>query len=553
MKHNDENKKNLGQVGSSPEEEAANTPQETSEDTGLQASSVDAATLDAFSDDPEEGLSSEENAPADGQKRRGKREKQKKQRSHAFKHGWLAILITCLFIAAAIIVNVIVGVLADKFPQMNLDMTGTNMNALSENTIDFVKTIDQDVEITVLASEEDYKNNNQYFLQANTLLKQYPVYNDKIKIKYVDLSANPAFASSYPDDDLAAGDYIVKCGERYRVLTTTDLFNMTTDQQTYQQTVESLNLEPAVTTALLNVTSKEQTKVTFINGFGDYNADAYKKLLESNNYELTETTLLTEDIDSDTPVAVLFAPSVDLDSAAVQKLNDFLSNGGDYGKTLIFVANSSYMEDTPILDSFLKEWGMELSKGYIAEMDSSHMPSANNPFASVFDFANDNFTAGLKNASIPMASVYTRPVNILDEKTATPLFKSSEQAALYPFDADESYDITKEAKSAQNAAAISKHTGNDAESAVVVFGSNAMFDSTLLSATSYNNSGYLVNLTNIQTARGDESISIEPKNLQAQELGILSSQIIGISMLLFAIPLAILIIGIVVWARRRHR
>lgn len=125
---------------------------------------------------------------------------------------------------------------------------------------------------------------------------------------------------------------------------------------------------------------------------------------------------MTEDIDSDTPVAVLFAPSVDLDSAAVQKLNDFLSNGGDYGKTLIFVANSSYMEDTPILDSFLKEWGMELSKGYIAEMDSSHMPSANNPFASVFDFANDNFTAGLKNASIPMASVYTRPVNILDEK-----------------------------------------------------------------------------------------------------------------------------------------
>lgn len=62
-----------------------------------------------------------------------------------------------MFIAAAIIVNVIVGVLADKFPQMNLDMTGTNMNALSENTIDFVKTIDQDVEITVLASEEDYK------------------------------------------------------------------------------------------------------------------------------------------------------------------------------------------------------------------------------------------------------------------------------------------------------------------------------------------------------------------------------------------------------------
>lgn len=552
MKHNEENKKKLGQDGSAPEEEPANAPQETTEDSGLPASRVDAATLEAFMDEPEKTPSAEGKTPDDN-KKSGKKEKQKKQRSHAFKHGWLAILITCLFIAGAIIVNVIVGVLADKFPQMNLDMTGSNMNALSENTIDFVKTIDQDVEITVLASEEDYKNNNQYFLQANTLLKQYPVYNDKIKIKYVDLSANPAFASNYPDDDLAAGDYIVKSGEKHRVLTTTDLFNMTTDQQTYQQTVESLNLEPAVTTALLNVTSKEQTKVTFINGFGDYNADAYKKLLESNNYEVTETTLLTGDIDNDTPVAVLFAPSVDLDSAAVQKLNDFLSNGGEYGKTLIFVANYSYMEDTPILDSFLKEWGMELSKGYIAETDSSHMLYANQYFTSVFDFSNDSFTAGLKNASIPVFAQYTRAVNILDDKTASPLFKSSEKSALVPFDAKEDFDLEKAIDGTHNAAAISTHTGEAANSSVVVFGSDSLFASNVFSSSSFNNSAYMINMMNIQSDRGDEGISIEPKNLQAQELGILSSQIIGISLLLFAIPLIILVIGIVVWARRRHR
>lgn len=553
MNHNDENKKNLGQDNTSPEEEAAKAPQEPAEDAGLPTSHVDAATLDAFSDDAEEEPSDNGIAPIGNEKKRGKRDKQKKTRSHAFKHGWLAILITCLFIAAAIIVNVIVGVLADKFPQMNLDMTGTNMSALSENTIEFIKTIDQDVEITVLAAEDTYKNNNQYFLQANTLLKQYPVYNDKIKVKYVDLSANPAFASSYPDDDLAAGDYIVKCGDKYRVLTTTDLFNMTTDQTTYQQTVESLNLEPAVTTALLNVTSKEQTKVTFLKGFGDYNADAYKKLLESNNYEVTETTLLTEDIDSDTPVAVLYAPSVDLDAAAVQKLNDFLSNGGEYGKTLIFVANYSFMEETPILDSFLKEWGMALSKGYIAETDSSHMLYANQYFTSVFDFANDDFTAGLKNSSIPVFAQYSRAVNILDEKTASPLFKSSEQSAIVPFDAEEDFDLEGAVDGSHNAAAISTHTGDNANSSVVAFGSDTMFGSNVFSSSSFNNSAYMINMMNIQTDRGDEGISIEPKNLQSQELGILSSQIIGISLLLFAIPVIILVIGIVVWARRRHR
>lgn len=545
MNHNDKDKKN--ENTNLPEEEKIQTTPEVTEH-------VDAKDLDAFLEDAQENEEAEGTIdPEPGEKGVKKTKKPKKPRSRAFKHGGLALLITCLFIAAAVILNVIVGVLADKFPQMNFDMTGSNMSALSQNTIDFVQTIDQDVEITVLAAEQTYKTQNQYFMQANTLLKQYPVYNSKIKISYVDLTANPAFTSNYPDDDLAAGDYIVKCGDKHKVLTTTDLFNMTTDQQTYQQTVESLNVEPAVTTALLNVTSKEQTKVTFIKGFGDYNADAFKKLLQSNNYDVTETTLLTETLDKDTPVAVLFAPSVDLDAKAVQKLNDYLSNGGNYGKTLIFVANSSATDDTPILDSFLKEWGMELEKGYIAETDSKHMLQANQYFYSVYDYDNDDYTAGLKNASIPVVSAYTRPVNVLDDKTAKPLFKSTDQSAVFPFDADESFDLEKAVGKTHNGAAVSTHTGDDANSSVVVFGSNAVFDSSFLSSTSFNNSSYLMNLMNIQADHEDEGITIEPKDLTTQELGILSSQIIGISILLFAIPVIILILGIVLWAYRRNR
>lgn len=547
MNHNDNNKKN--ENTNLPEEETIQTEVEVTE-----PAHVDAETLDAFSQAPSEEEGNEDSSLAQTGKKGGKKEKEpKKPRSRAFKHGGLALLITCLFIAAAIIVNIIVNVLADKFPQMNFDMTGANMSALSQNTIDFVKTIDQDVEITVLAAEQTYKTQNQYFMQANTLLKQYPVYSDKIKINYVDLTANPAYTSNYPDDDLAAGDYIVKCGDKHKVLTTTDLFNMTTDQQTYQQTVESLNVEPAVTTALLNVTSKEQTKVTFINGFGDYNADAFKKLLQSNNYDVTETTILTEELDKDTPVAVLFAPSVDLDAKAVQKLNDYLSNGGSYGKTLIFVANSSATDDTPILDSFLKEWGMELEKGYIAETDSQHMLQANQYFYSVYEYDNDDYTAGLKNSSIPVVSAYTRPVNVLDDKTAKPLFKSTDQSAVFPFDANEDFDLEKAVGETHNGAAVSTHTGDDADSSVIVFGSNAVFDSSFLSSTSFNNSAYLMNLVNIQADHEDEGITIEPKDLTTQELGILSSQITGISLLLFAIPVIILIIGIVLWAYRRNR
>lgn len=492
------------------------------------------------------------------EKTESKRPKKKKKsfaklHSRAFKRGGLSILLVCLFIAGVVVINLISNVLVEKIPALSIDMTGTAMNELSQDTIDFITTLDKDVEIMVLATESDYVAANQYFLQANSLLKQYHNYNNRITIDYVDLAANPTFTGNYPDETLAAGDYIVQCGDNYRLLTTEDLFNMTYDQTTYSQVVESSNVEPAVTTAILNVTSEDQTKVAFVNGFGDYDADAYKKLLENNNYEVVETSLLTDDIDSEAPIAVLFAPTVDLDSTSIQKLSDYLSNGGNYGKTLIYVAAQSRTE-TPLLDSFLEEWGMALGDGYLAETDAQYLPVSNNPYLSIFDFANDDFTAGLKNASIPLVGAYSKPVTILDEANVTPLFTTSENSGLIPFDADENFDFEGAIDGKYNAGAISTHKGDGADSSIIAIGSVAMFNSQFLSSSTFNNAEYFINMANIQSGNEEEGITIAPKDISLQELGIMSAQAMTIgTVFMVVIPVIVLIFGIVLWLRRRNR
>ena len=243
-------------------------------------------------------------------------------KSRKFRKGGLSIAFTALFVVVIIVINMIAGLLTTKIPALTFDLSAQNTYELTQDTIDFIKTLKKEVTVTVLASESQYMGASEYYLMAGTLLKQYENYTDKIKIKYVDLTANPTFTNKYPDDTLSAGNYIVECGDKHRVLKTDDLFETSYDSYSYSTNVTGLEVEPAVTTAILNVTSDNQTKVQFIDGFGDYSSDAaaIKNLLEQNNYNVSAVNTLTQDIDSDTSAIILFTPTKDLDDTSLKKI-----------------------------------------------------------------------------------------------------------------------------------------------------------------------------------------------------------------------------------------
>ena len=109
-----------------------------------------------------------------------------------------------------------------------------------------------------------------------------------------------------------------------------------------------------------------------------------------------------------------------------------------------------------------------------------------------------------------------------------------------------------------NGAAIGKHNDGSDESknsSVVVFGSYESVTSNFLSTSSFNNASYFINLLNTLSDREDVSVVIEGKDPSAHELGITSTNDILFPSILvrFVIPIAVLIIGIVVWIRRRHK
>ena len=540
------------------DEEIMNTAEETEE------------TLEDIEDVTEEYVpKAETEAETDdnteiAEKKDKKSDKEKKSgivkeffKSRKFRKGGLSIAFTALFVVVIIVINMIAGLLTTKIPALTFDLSAQNTYELTQDTIDFIKTLKKEVTVTVLASESQYMGASEYYLMAGTLLKQYENYTDKIKIKYVDLTANPTFTNKYPDDTLSAGNYIVECGDKHRVLKTDDLFETSYDSYSYSTNVTGLEVEPAVTTAILNVTSDNQTKVQFIDGFGDYSSDAaaIKNLLEQNNYNVSAVNTLTQDIDSDTSAIILFTPTKDLDDTSLKKIKNFLSNNGSYGKNLIYVA-PPVKTDTPKTDALREEWGMKLGDGIVAETDTSKLLT-NEYVISILDYSNTEYTEGLKNKTLNMVGGYIVPVEIKNANTATALLQTSAQAKLIPFDAnsDKNFDFEKLETKQYNAVAAGKKSSNsDVSSNVVVFGSSLMFSSNAIKISSYNNGAYLINMFNKLTDNADEVITIDGKDLEKPSLGITTDQIDTWSFVCMAvIPIVIIIVAIVIWVRRRNR
>ncbi len=472
--------------------------------------------------------------------------------SRAFRKGTFATIIICLFVVAIILINVISNVLVERFNILSFDLSSNQINQLSDDSIDIINSIDEEMTIKILASKSDIQAEGDLYVQADAVANQYDKRSDNITLEYVDLYANPSYSNNYPNESIAPGYFIVEQGENYRVLTEKELFNWEYDSYTGYESVTSINAENAISTAILNISQGSQTKITFINGFGSYDADAFKSLLRLNNYDVLETAILTEDIDPESDVIILFAPTVDLTEENVEELEAFLENDGKKGKTLFYVPSYAPEEQVPNLTSFLEDWGMELEQGYSFEMDSSFVASDG---SSIVNFTDTYYTENLKDSTLPIIQVNGVPITITNEGMARSLLATS-SSVFVPYDIPEDFNPENEEQTVHNIGAASMKTSEDGESAstLIVFGSSYMFYEGFLEATTFNNGDYFVNILNIHSDKEDAGLSIVPKAIDNPALGIYADQYEPLGIIFaIAIPILILIAGVVVWRLRRNK
>lgn len=458
---------------------------------------------------------------------------------------------TLLIVAALVLVNILTVYITDRYP-VTIDLTPQKAFQLTEQSQNYLADLAKPISIQVMTSEEDFVSGGEYYVQANTVLKQYEKYSDNITLEYIDLLATPSLASQY--EDVSIGDIIVTSGKRTQTLSAYDLFNIQSGSY-YGNYITSSKAEQAMTSAIMNVTSETQVKASVLTGHGEQYPDGFVQLLGQNNFEVTPVSPATEALPEDADVLIWVAPVNDPDQEVLDKLDAYLSEKS--GRTLLYFADTTQPE-LPRLEGFLNKWGISVPLSSVIETDNRKIINVN-PYFSTTQIENPTLTDTMTDRSIPLTLPFARPLETVFETnmeiSTEVLLESSDTSALVAYDLNEEEleNWTAEEYGPFVLAILSRKSfGEEQTSQIAAYGSSVSLSDSLLSSGSFSNADYYLSALNTLTHR-ENVISIQPKTLGGQELGLNTAQVFTIGLIfMIAVPIATLGCGLYLWFKRRN-
>ena len=515
----------------------------------------------------EETKKSESAEKSDKELRKAEKQAEKRKRipffrSNRFKRGGISTLTTVVVIALIVLVNMLTGLLSDRYPSINPDLTPQGLNSLTDKAIEAAKAVETDTEILILFPEDTAKGtvlgDGLDYSQVVNLANRLSEVNRKLKVSYQDLDSDPTLQRDYELDGISPGGVIFRNDSRYHYLSMVgDLFTGQTDQQTNRPTYLS-RVDGSFTNALLAVNSDVSAKASFITGHNEtltvQNRGSFEKLLEGQLYTVEEFNLLTSEIPEDTDLLILPGPTTDLTREEIQKLRTFLADASSVNDhSLLYMANPGVQ--TPQLDQFLEEWGVEIAYGYAIERDKERL------FAPGFDYMLGEATGDLlTEQDYPViASPFGTAVKPLfdynDDISVSVLWQSSPQGGMVVDGNTPIEEVPEEQLSLATISRKMMKSDGSKYASVAVFGSAGAFSDSYANNNTFSNREYSVDLLSLMT--NIDTVSNYVAQVPTNSLDIVMDQgmvrFMGFGVFTVLLPLAILTIGLVIFFRRRYR
>lgn len=516
----------------------------------------------------------------------------KKQNFKRLKYGSMSAVVIALVVAIVVVINLMCGLVTKRYP-LKIDLTPDKRYELSDETIDVLKNLSGDVEITVTTTRDTFLTMANYFNQMYLqqygmniqmpydiipeILDKYSMYAEqgsgKISIKYVDINKDPDVVTRYKDyynGEISENNIVVFSGERVKVIDSNEVMNMIKAAQgsTQQMPVMAFAGESVITSAIMSVTDSHPISVAVIktmNGNSLCNANfesivtSVQTFLEKNGYDCSEVDIASDDLTA-YDMAVLPMPESDFSVDIIDKLGDFLYNGGKYQKNMLYIPSLTTI-DVPNITEFLADWKIQVEPAVILDNNMVQTPIKalgvvdGSPVMSIAD---EDSVGKLSNQNLPIVAPYTRALTILsknNESVATAVIKSSDTSYLEAISGKTS--VSSE-KASYNAVVVSKkETANGMDvstSHLMVIGSAFFADNGVIqNSNTYNNASVFLNMVNTMTGK-ENNVVIPEKSIQQTNIAPDSGQLKAIKIIVvFAIPILVALAGSVVLLRRRNR
>ncbi|MCD6454752.1 MAG: Gldg family protein [Candidatus Aminicenantes bacterium] len=430
--------------------------------------------------------------------------------------------------ATVILGLAIVGVLNYGFAKFHkrIDLTKEKVYSLSPQTVKILKNLKDKVNVIGFAEERSDARN-----KMENLLEQYrDINSSKFSYKIIDPYKSPEVIAKYGNIHL--NTVLVEVGKR-------------------KTKVEDLT-EENLTNAIIKLTKEAGQKIFFIKGHGegsieDFGKNGLSKVAEdlrNLGYEVREISLVEGDVPETAKIIVIPGPKTDYTDIEITRIDKFLRSGG----SVIFMIDplQKPLEKIP---SYLKKFGVELKNTVVVDMFGQIL-GANVLVPVATSYKYHEITKDFKLMTFyPLAQGVFLANPLPKGVTGTEIVESSPKSwAKTKLGGKADFDPATDIRGPISLAVALEVEGKQ-KGRIVVFGDsdfikNAYFDQ-------QGNGNLFENAVN-WCAKEENLIAIKPRTFKPTTLVLTANQqrLLGFISLIL-IPEIFLILGILVWVRRR--
>ena len=473
------------------------------------------------------------------------------ERKKNLRHGSYVSIMTVIVIALVAAVNLVVGQLPSSVTQ--IDASSRQLYTIGEETENLVRGLEQDVTLYYVVTGG---NENEYI---SRMLERYEDLSDHLTVEKVDPELHPTFTSQYTDEEVSDNSIIVVSGDKSRVVGSSDMLVQELNYYTYSYQVTEFDGEGQVTSAIAYVISDNLPVLYQLTGHDEQSlGSSLTDSIEKNNIEIQDLSLLTEEsVPEDAAALLICSPSRDISEEEAQKILSYLEGGG---KVLLFTDYSQ--EEMPNLESLLTNYGLQKGTGIVMEGDSSYyypqrpdvlIPEINTD-SSVLSGLTDDVYALIQDAQpVETLEEYrdTLEIESLLTTTDSGYVKEVSDDGMISFQQEEGDDTGTFAVGVSVTEAIDDET----ESQLIYFSSSTLTADELDQYVSGGNSEILsCILTNLCEMEDNITFNIPAKSLSVEYLSYTNQSAAIFKVIVIAvIPAAFLLVGFIIWMKRRKQ
>lgn len=504
------------------------------------------------------------------------------------KIGTFSFVMGVIVLAALIVANLLVGALPAKITRFSLD--DQSITDISDETVKFVSELTEDVTVYWLCEDGIADE------ELSLFLTRYEEAGKHIKVEIVDPLKEPAFTQKYSDVTLSEYSVIVESARRHTVVDFMDMYYFTNDllasemgltQPLTQATLSSyvsqyttavqmyygVNLsdynrvhsfcgEARLTSAIDYVTREYIPHAYVLTGQGKTaHSDALNELLVSMGVDAEALDLsVASKVPVDANCLILFSPTADLSAHEASLITDYLNAGG----SLILNTAPEAVETMPNIQSVTALFGLTAASGTVEEGQEAGtdtpgcvqgkpqtlVPTVNAQYAAMA-YVQSSLQSGSNLPQMTACHAILTAEKLPSGVAVTPLLTTSDKATIVS-DGAALGDAAKMNVAVTATKSVTASNGAATQGKLTWYGSTTSFGASSLSTNDYYYAATLAVLGDpFSSAYGNlASVVFETEMLTELTLG--SVIAIG-AVTVIVLPLLLLTVGIVIWARRKRR